>query len=200
MLCLSGFTRGSKSIIRKPRIKTWVIGDTKLLQRYKLTKQKKWIIMLGLNPSQGINDLMDETNLELCNYIISSEIEGHRYKGYYLVNLSSVMKTNSEDLVASDFTLEHSKWLQSFLQLSLNHGIDLCLFYGRNVYKDPIHKEGLKSEVLAEIEKFYKKEKLYLTVDSNPVNTKSFNLFSHPSTRSIVIRKVVSSDLVYLGF
>lgn len=199
MFCVNRFTRGTKSINRRPRIKTWIIGNTKVLQRYKLTNHKKWIIMLGLNPSQGIDDLMDETNLQLCNYIISSKINGDFYKGYYLVNLSSVMKTQSMDLVYSDFTEEHSKWLKSFLQHSQNQNIDVCLFYGRNVHNQSVHKKGLHDEVMNEIRKIFNNGKLYITVDSNPNNVESFDKFSHPSIRTIAVRKAIRSDLKDIG-
>lgn len=155
--------------------------------------------MLGLNPSSELNDLMDETNLRLCNFLLSENENNEPIKGYYLVNLSSVKKTNSYDLEESDFTKKHSEWLLSVLKDSVRKKMDVCLFYGRNVPNNSIYKKGLTNDIIEQLKAINNNGNLYLTVDSNVENKNSYDLFSHPRNAKIIIRKVSEEDLKHIG-
>ncbi len=147
----------------------FVFLDLKLLFRPKL-------MMLGINPSAGMDVFCDQTNLKLINALIqyNKGNKGREFKGYKLVNFSSVVSSQMKSLSIGDYDLNIEileKWLKK--------GRCICLFYGRDFVTGTSVSVAIKNKIFSsrfiQLIKKYKTQIYVTTFDGK---------FSHPSRLS----------------
>lgn len=163
------------------KIKTWHDGVDKILERYSFGRKGKWFILLGLNPSQEVDDFIDATNLNNCNTLLRDFKD--QCKGYYLINLSSHVESDKTNLLPEHFTSKHSMFLYKFLKKRVRKH-KLLLFYGGQVVLNKTHKLGLTKEILNVINEYFDKENLFISVGNKELSNEgnmisAFNLFTH---------------------
>jgi hypothetical protein len=150
------------------------------------SRKHKQLIMFGINPAFTESDITDITNLKLIN-LVKKDTNFKDYKGYILYNFSNVQDKESKNILSSDCTIAHKKYVKKELVRLNQEKKELCIFYGPNFMKSHI-------VVVREFEDIFKSfqtdERLFFVKDDNG--------FTHPRAfeGSMKIEKVTNIDTV----
>ncbi len=173
------------------KIKTWRKDVIKYKENYYLRKTGTWIFCLGLNPSQTFSELIDVTNLKLCNYFISNSLGDKKVKGYTLLNFSNVAKTESDDLVSDDFDEKHIKYINFALSIIIKKKTHpVVFFYGRKERNKMLINKIIDEKFKNNVDKLIEANQLYITTntrefDGKDIKNINFDKFTHPANAGI---------------
>jgi hypothetical protein len=133
--------------------------------------KRKKLILVGINPAFSGTDISDITNLKIINTILATK-EFQSFKGYTVYNLSNVQDKDSANILSSDCTDEHTKYVLSELKNLLESKHNLCLFYGPNFITS--HK-GIVRKYHEIFEYYLKIDRLfYMTDDEGFTHPRAF--------------------------